>query len=79
MDSAVNKGHPVNRRSRRVRSQTLGLRAEPWGLNAPLRYISSPTDERPPNAKTCGMWRIRVSPTGALLSRKRRAVGAHEV
>jgi hypothetical protein len=31
LDGAVNKGHPVNRRNRRVRIGILGLRTGPWG------------------------------------------------
>src|ERR1035438_8580786 len=69
MDSAVNKGHPVNRRNWRVRSKILGLRPEPCGLNAPPLHISRQTGERTPTARTCGMWRISVPGGRALLSR----------
>ncbi len=74
--SAVNKGHPVNRRNRRVRSEFLGLRAEPWGSNTPALHISRQTGERPPTAKTCGMWRISATGGTPLLSIiSRRGVG----
>jgi hypothetical protein len=79
LNSAVNKGHPVNRRNRRVRSKILGLRAEPRGLNAAPLHISRQNGESPRTAKTveCGGYRRTAkrlcSPQNSVLGR--RALG----
>jgi hypothetical protein len=80
LNGAVNKGHFVNLRNRRVSSEILGLRAGPQGSNAPPRDLSFKTPARLETARTCEMWGIwmaggkavRSSSLGRSIERRKR-------